>query len=422
MFSHRLPWHLRRNRLSLLLQEKRERGAPVLDLTESNPTRAGLEYPTAALAAALADPGLAAYRPEPRGDPAARQAVAAHYARRGHAVSPERIVLTASTSEAYALLFKLLADPGESVLVPRPSYPLFEYLAALESVRVTTYPLVYDGRWALDLAAIESAVAPGGGPGESGPGERGPAEGGARSAVRAIVVVNPNNPTGSGLRPAERTALEALAARRDLALISDEVFLDYLRGDAGAGPAVSMLSAAVRPPGASGGSDGLVFTLGGLSKSCGLPQMKLGWIVVGGPDPAAREALARLELIADTYLSVGTPVQRAAARLLEIGEGIQVVIRERVVRNRAALRAATASVSSCRVLESDGGWSAVLHVPAVVPEEDLVLALLARDDVLVHPGYFFDFPREAYLVLSLLPPPDVFDEGVRRLLARAGDA
>jgi hypothetical protein len=401
MFSRRLPWHLRRNRLSLLLQEKRERGVPLLDLTESNPTHVGLEYPAAALAAALADPGIAAYRPEPRGDPAARRAVADHLARRGSAVPPERIVLTSSTSEAYALLFKLLADPGESVLVPRPSYPLFEYLAALESVRADTYPLIHDGRWSVDLAALESAV---------GPGED--------TTARAIVVVNPNNPTGSALRPAERAALAELAARRGLAVISDEVFFDYLWDDAGA---VSMRRA-TPAPGSSGGPGGLVFALGGLSKSCGLPQMKLGWIVVDGPDPLATEALARLELIADTYLSVGTPVQRAAARLLEIGEGIRATVRERILRNRAALLAAARSAPACRVLEGDGGWSAVLRIPAVIPEEDLVLALLAQDDVLAHPGYFFDFPEEAYLVLSLLPAPDLFDEGVRRLLARAGHA
>ncbi|HEU4400682.1 MAG TPA: pyridoxal phosphate-dependent aminotransferase, partial [Candidatus Polarisedimenticolia bacterium] len=302
----------------------------------------------------------------------------------------------------------------ETVLVPRPSYPLFDYLAALESARVAAYSIVYDGRWSLDLTALERALA------AAGP-----------EAPRAVVLVNPNNPTGSALRRSERLALEALCAPRAVPLISDEVFFDYLEtppdGPGSGDPIVSLASPITPAAGASiagpsgGRSPGLAaptFTLGGMSKACGLPQMKLGWIIVGGPEEAAAEALARLDLVADTYLSVGAPVQRAAARLLDLGDGIRDRIRLRVRENRAHLAAVIGPASSCRLLESDGGWSAVVRVPAVVPEEDLVLRLLQEDGVLVHPGYFFDFPREAHLVLSLLPEPGTFREAVRRILGR----
>ncbi len=352
MFSRRLPWPVEPNRIARLLREKRRRGEAILDLTESNPTRVGLDYPAEEIAAALADGGAAAYDPHPRGMPEAREAVAAHYARRGLAVPADRIVLTASTSEAYALLFKMLSDPGDRVLVPRPSYPLFDYLAALESLAVSPYPIVHEGGWSIDLQGLERQLE-------------------AREAppATAVVVVNPNNPTGTGLRESERIALEQICGRRGTAIISDEVFFDYLA----LGPAV----------------------------------------------PDAERAIDRLELIADTYLSVGTPVQRAAARLLDLGERIQQAIRSRVAGNRLAIPGMIGRDSPCRLLEADGGWSAVLQVPALQPEEDLVLALLAQDDTLVHPGYFFDFPREAYLVPSLLPAPGEFREALRRLLARA---
>ncbi|HEX9426801.1 MAG TPA: pyridoxal phosphate-dependent aminotransferase [Candidatus Polarisedimenticolia bacterium] len=395
MFSRRLAWDAPRNRLAQLLEEKRRRGVPLIDLTESNPTRAGLPYPVAALAAALSDPRAAAYEPAARGSAAARAAVATHYARRGLAVAPERIVLTASTSEAYALLFKLLADPGDAILTPRPSYPLFEYLAALEAVRVVTYPLALEERrFGIDLLAIE----------------RGAAE---AAGARALVLVNPNNPTGTALRAAERRAIETIACRHEAAVIADEVFFDYLfepRPDL-----VSMLSAREE-----GGPSCLVFTLGGMSKACGLPQMKLAWIVVDGPAGLAGAAVERLELVADTYLSVGGPVQVAAGPLLELGEAIRLAIRARLFENRAAAAELLRGHPSCRLLDADGGWYAILRLPAILPEEELVLRLLKDDDVLVHPGYFFDLPGECYLVLSLLPPPARFADGLGRILARAG--
>lgn len=405
MFSRRLQWPYPENRLSRLLEEKRRRGAAVLDLTESNPTRVGLRYPEEAIAEALRAASAPAYDPAPRGLEEARAAIASwHASRRGLVVDPDRIVLTASTSEAYSYLFKLLADPGDAILAPRPSYPLFDYLAALDGLRVEGYALHDDGdRGMIDFEALERESGEGGVP-----------------APRALVLVNPNNPTGAALRDHERACLQDWARRARCAIISDEVFLDFLDGPEGAGPGgaegdriVSLLS-----PG--GGEPPLQFALGGLSKACGLPQLKLGWIAVDGPEAAVREALDRLDLIADTYLSVGTPVQRAAARLLEIGDSIRALIQARLRQNLEALRGAVARVPPCRLLRRDGGWYAVIQIPAVVPEEERVVSLLAEDDVLVHPGFFFDFPKEAYLVLSLLPDPEAFREAIRRLLARVG--
>lgn len=382
MFSSRLDWDLRPNRIAAALAA---RVAPVLDLTESNPTRVGLEYP-AGIAASIADERSLAYEPAPAGLLRAREAVASAYAARGMAVAAGRIVLTPGSSEAYAWLFKLLADAGDDVLVPRPSYPLFEFLAALESVRVVTYPLSYDGSWSLDVHELERA---------------------ATSRTRAVVVVNPNNPTGSFLKRGERDAMVEFCAARGLAIISDEVFSDYaFRPDP---ERVATLADTERA---------LAFSLGGLSKMAGLPQMKLGWIVVAGPEPLRRAAIDRLELIADTYLSVGTPVQHAAARLIELGGAVGHQIAGRVKRNFAKLREITAG--ACELLDAEGGWYAILRVPRTRTEEEWTLELLERDGVLVQPGYFYDFESEAYLVLSLLPEPGIFDEGGSRVIERCG--
>lgn len=395
MFSQRIDWPGRTNRLARLLADKRRQGADLIDLTESNPTRAEIEYPVSAITSAFSDEALARYVPAARGEPAARQAVANHYRRRGLQVDPERIVLTASTSEAYGLLFKMLLDPGDRLLIPRPGYPLFDYLAALEGVRVVEYRLELDaGGWRIDRQGLEQSA------------------GGAR----ALALVNPNNPTGSALTPEERVWLDGLCAGRGVPIIADEVFWDY-RYEGGDG-VVSTLTAVDEQP---RGSAALTFTLGGLSKSCGLPQMKLAWIVVGGPDGAVSEALDRLEFIADCYLSVGAPVQSAAARLLDLGETIRGAITARIKDNRATLRQALPAESPCRLLPADGGWYGVLKVPAIAPEEDLVLHLLERLDVVVHPGYFFDFAREAYLIVSLLPPTDRFAAGIERILERVTD-
>jgi aspartate/methionine/tyrosine aminotransferase len=384
MFSNRTRWDLRPNRLSRSLDRKRAAGANVLDLTESNPTRAGMLCPDDLLAL-LARPEGRHYEPSPFGRPAAREAVAADFARRGAPVDPGRLVLTASTSEAYGYLFKLLCNPGDELLVARPGYPLFEYLASLESVHVRGYPLEHDGSWHIDLDALRRAVS---------------------TRTRAIVVVSPGNPTGAYLAPEERDALEDLAAAHDLALISDEVFADF-----------SFATDEKPPPSAAHDGSALAFTLGGVSKSCGLPQLKLAWLAVTGPEARRREALDRLEVVADTYLSVSTPVQVAAPEILRRRDELQAPLRERTTTNLAVLRSRVGADSPASFLEPEGGWSAVLRVPATLPEEERVFRLLEERDVLVHPGYFFDFAREAYLVLSLLPEPPTFAEGIDRILA-----
>lgn len=359
----------------------RAEGVSFVDLTESNPTRAGIPYPDDLLAA-LADPAALRYDPAPFGLSSARRAVAEDQRRRGATVDPAHVVLTASTSDAYGWLFKLLCNPGECVLVPQPSYPLFEHLTALEGVRTQPYALDYHGRWTIDLASV--AAAP--------------------SDTRALLVVSPNNPTGSFLTADDHRRLMALCRERRWALIVDEVFADY-RLDAEA----PLTDIATR-------SGVLCFTLAGLSKTIGLPQVKFGWCIVGGP-PAERDAaLVALEVIADTYLSVGTPVQVAAPHLLIAGASIRAAIQARTRDNLATLRALVAGEPSCEVLPVEGGWSAVLRVPSTRSEEQLVLDLLQRERILVHPGYFFDFSHEAYLVVSLLPPASVFAESVTRML------
>jgi alanine-synthesizing transaminase len=384
MFSRRTAWPRALNRLSAAVDARRRSGAPLLDLTETNPTRTGLRAPADVLAA-LADPGALAYEPEPWGRRSAREAIAADFGRRGADVAPDRLLLTASTSEAYAFAFKLLCDPGDTILVPGPSYPLFEYLAGLESVSVRPYPLRYDGTWHVDLAELAAALT-----------ER----------TRAVVAVSPNNPTGSFVKTAEAEALRSLAAQHDAAILSDEVFADFpLRPD----PARARTLFADGPA--------LTLCLGGLSKSCGLPQLKLAWIALGGPPAAREEAHARLEVVADTYLSVSTPVQHAAPAILARAEELRAPILDRVRSNLAVLRAAAAGTPAT-VLDVEGGWSAVLHVPATRSEDEWVLALAEQDGVLVHPGYFFDFPREAYLVLSLLPPAEDFAHGAARIVER----
>ena len=385
MFSSRLPPHLARNRLSQALDARRAAGEPILDLTLSNPTRADFDYPPDLLAP-LADPRALTYDPRPFGSIEARRAVAGDYARQGLDVSPDRIVLTASTSDAYSLLFKLLANPGDEVLVPRPSYPLFDHLTQLESIVARPYDLEYHGAWTIDAASVERAF-----------GDR----------TRAVLIVSPNNPTGSFVKRDELDRLAALCARRgrDVAIVADEVFADY-EVDPGAARAAGRVS---------GRRDVLSFALGGLSKSVGLPQVKLGWIAAAGPDTIVEAALARLELICDTYLSVSTPAQVAAAALLNRGGVVRAQIAERVGTNYTWLASKCGS-SSCTCRRTEGGWYAVLQVPTLEPEEDLVVRLLIKDGVLTHPGYFFDFHHESFLVVSLLTPQAILTEGVGRIL------
>lgn len=355
-FSKRLPHEAQPNSLAKLLEEKRRAGNPILDLTESNPTRAGIAYPPG-FVAALADERAIRYEPEPFGLPAARERIAQEYD-----TPADRVILTASTSEAYSWLFKLLCDPGDEVLVPRPSYPLFDYLAALESVAVSHYGLFYDHGWFIDFHTIERAIT---------------------SRTRALVLVNPNNPTGHFIRRHELEELAALCARHDIAIISDEVFSDYLIDPAP--DAVLTLR---------GVAD---FTLNGLSKLVGLPQMKLAWMITRQPVP-------ELEIIADTYLSVGTPVQLALPALLALRRPVQDQIIARVRANLALLN---------RKLRVEAGWYAVVPV---MDEEETTQHLLRECNVLVQPGYFYDFERSGYIVVSLLTPPETFKKGIAQLL------
>ncbi|HYN15710.1 MAG TPA: pyridoxal phosphate-dependent aminotransferase [Terriglobales bacterium] len=382
MFASRTAWALAPNRFSAALERHRASGKKTLDLTESNPTRCGFAYDPALLSALEDRRGLA-YDPHPKGLCVAREAVSGYYRQRGAEIDPEQVILTASTSEGYSFIFRLLCDPGDEVLVPAPSYPLFEFLASIQDVKLVSYPLIYDHGWQIDLHGLSEALTP---------------------RTRAVLVVHPNNPTGSFVKPAESEILDALGRERGLALVADEVFLDYAHDGAG------------RPTFASP-RQALTFTLSGISKICALPQMKLAWLVVSGAPELTREALARLEVIADTYLSVSTPVQLALPEFLAGRDEIQRQAKERVVANLAELDRQLAEQESVRRLEVEGGWYAVLRVPATRSDEDLAIELLEQHSVIVHPGHFYDFPGEGYLVVSLITPADVFGEGVKRVWA-----
>jgi alanine-synthesizing transaminase len=394
-FSARLPWSSPENTLAALTRARKARG-DLVDLTESNPTSVGLGYPDERLRAALAPASSGRYEPSPLGLPVARAAVAAEYARAGVAADPDRVVITASSSESCSFLFKLLCDPGDAVLVPEPSYPLYDYLARLDGVVPIRYRLAFDGSWHIDFASLTAALAAGG------------ARGGR---PRAVVVVNPNNPTGSFLERDDLARLAGTAAHAGLAVIADEVFASYaFTAD------VNRVTAVAAAPELADAAP--AFSLGGLSKSCGLPQVKLGWILVGGHDPAA--SLAGLELVADSYLSVGTPVQQALPELFALGADVRAAITARVTANRAQLAAALTSVPGCTLLPAQAGWSAIVRLPAIRSDEAWAAGLVADAGVLVHPGYFFDLTGGTFVVVSLLPEPRLFAEGVRRLTSHLG--
>jgi alanine-synthesizing transaminase len=383
VFSNRYPYPAAKNQLTLLLERKRQEGAPILDLTLSNPTQAELEYPESLIVEALNSPKTLLYEPSPAGLPAAREAVCAYYAGRGLTVDPTEVLLTSSTSEAYAFLFKLLADPGDDFLIPQPSYPLFEFIAVAESVRTRPYPLPFGPSSSrLDADALEAAVTPG---------------------TRGILTVSPNNPTGRYTKESEWDILRRTALKHRLPLICDEVFFDY------------RLDAGVRPFDPLSQEEVLTFVLNGLSKTVGLPQLKLGWIAVKGPHQLKQQALETLENISDTFLSVNTPVQHAAASLLGRRGPLQEQLRRRLQENLETLREMQAG-SPASALPVEGGWYAVLRLPRTRTEEQYVLTLLEEGNVLVHPGYFFDFPEEPFLVLSLLPPPRTFRAGLEEIL------
>jgi alanine-synthesizing transaminase len=379
--SRRLPPHGEPNALSRRLGALRAAAVEYTDLTLSNPTQASIAYPEDLLRS-LSDARVLTYEPSPLGMRAAREAVAADGQRRGASIDPARVVLSASTSEAYSWLFKLLCNAGDTVLIPRPSYPLFEHLTSLELVETCAYELEYHGRWSVDFASVEAAPA----------------------NTRAILAVSPNNPTGSYLAAHEIERLTTICARRGWALIVDEVFADYSLETS-----APVTDVAVRSP-------VLTFTLGGASKSLGLPQIKLAWMVVGGPDAECVDALAGLEIVADTFLSVSTPVQIAAPALLRDAAPVRQAIHDRVTANLRAVRALARECPACDVLAAEGGWSVVIRVPSTRTEEQLVLDLLDRERVLVHPGYFFDFATESFIVVSLLPRPDILEDAFARVL------
>ena len=387
MFASRTKWRLDPNQFAQAFEAHRRAGKELLDLTVSNPTECGLVYPEQEILAALADPRTLQYSPESKGLTKAREAVADYYRGRlgfagpGERVDPERIVLTSGTSEGYSHIFRLLCEPGDEILVPAPSYPLFEFLAELADIRLVPYPLLYDHGWQIDFSSLRAALT-------------------LRS--RAVLVVHPNNPTGSFVKPREAAEIADICAAREIAVVADEVFLDYTSGSVTA-PTFALHDAA------------LTFTLSGLSKISLLPQMKLAWMVVNGPQALVHTAIERLEIIADTYLSPSTPVQLGLPKFLALRSGLQAQLQRRISANLAVLDDALRESKLLARLDREGGWYAVLRVPVTGPDEALAVAMLERCSVLVHPGHFFNFPRDGYLVLSLLTPEQQFQEGARRL-------
>lgn len=390
MFARRTDWKLQENSYTHALRLRRQSGKPILDLTASNPTVCGFHYDEAAILAALQSPAALEYDPDPKGIAAARTAVVAYYSAMNPAVrvDPENLILTTGTSEAYSFLFRLLCEPGDEIVVAEPSYPLFEFLASIQDVNLRPFRLIYDHGWQIDFHALEQAVTP---------------------RTRAILLVHPNNPTGHFIRSAEAGQLQSICAGRRLALIVDEVFLDYRI------PRTASSAAAHGTFASSNGA--LTFVLSGLSKIAALPQMKIGWIAASGPDAFVRDALARLEIISDTYLSLSAPLQHALPSLLAQRANLQQQLSGRVEMNLSHLDHALAGQKLVSRLAFEGGWYAVLRVPAVQSDEELAIRLLEQYGVLVQPGHFYEFPEDGYLIVSLLTPTEDFEKGIRGLLA-----
>src|SRR6267143_3382896 len=383
MFAKRTNWNMTPNRLSEALAAHRAAGKPLIDLTVSNPTECGFEYESSAILDALRNPAALSYEPNPRGLESARRAVAEYYADREEAVPLEDIFLTTSTSEAYSYVFRTLCNPGDELLIPSPGYPLFDFLADIQDVSLVRDPLLYDRGWQIDFHALEQSITP---------------------RTRGVIFVHPNNPTGNFVNSGQMTKLNAICSARGMAIIADEVFLDFvLKGD--------------RPASFAANRGALTFTLSGLSKICGLPQMKAAWLIASGPEQWKSEALVRLEVIADTYLSVNAPVQLAIPRFLEQRHAFQKQVLTRVRRNLAEVDRQLAMQKTCSRMTVEGGWCAVLRVPATRSDEDLAIQLLTARGVSVHPGHFYEFPTDGYLVASLITPERTFAEGTGRLLS-----
>lgn len=388
MFSQRTGWNLSLNRYTQALARRRQSGRELLDLTASNPTSVGLTYSKRELSQALLGDEIFSYEPVAKGMLSAREAVAAYYAEKGTALDPEALLLTTSTSEAYSFVFRLLCDRGDAVLVPTPSYPLFDFLADLNDVKLESYELVYDHGWQIDFTSLAAAL-------------QRAQSGGQR--CRAVLVVHPNNPTGSFVKQQDQIELSRICQAHEMAIIADEVFLDYNLG------AFSPLTFAAN-------RSCLTFALSGLSKISALPQMKVAWIAVSGPRQVKADALARLEVIADTFLSMNAPVQLAVPEMLQERRHLQPQLLRRIRENLSALDDHLASNKLCVRLNVEGGWYAVLRAPALGSDEDLAISLLESTGVLLQPGHFYNFPSEGYLVASLITPPDVFANGITRTL------
>ena len=381
MFSRRTEWNLAPNRLTIAHQEALSSGSKIIDLTISNPTHAKIKYDESAILNALANPKALDYDPQPKGLRSAREAVANYYSS-GSIIDPENLILTTSTSEGYSFVFRLLCNPGDEVLVPKPSYPLFDFLADLQDVKLVPYSLIYDHGWQIDFQLLKTSIT---------------------EKSRAIVLVHPNNPTGSYISVQERKQLNELCRRHKLALIVDEVFLDYVHDGE-------------HRPTFAANEDALTFTLSGVSKISALPQMKLAWIAVSGPRADVAAGMQRLEIIADTYLSLNAPVQLAAPVLLDQRNAVQPQLMNRVCANVAELDHQLARQKSCSRLDVQGGWYAVLRIPVTRSDEDFAIELLQRSGVLVHPGHFYDFPSDGYLVLSLIAVEEESQNGVSAVL------
>jgi aspartate/methionine/tyrosine aminotransferase len=383
MFAKRTNWNLEPNRLSAALAAHRAAGKPVIDLTVSNPTECEFQYDAQSILSALSNPAALNYEPNPRGLEVARRAVAQYYAERGAAVSNHDIFLTTSTSEAYSYVFRTLCNPDDELLIPAPSYPLFEFLADIQDVRLARYPLVYDYGWQIDFHALEQAITP---------------------RTRGVIVVHPNNPTGHFCKPEEMRKLNEICSARGIAIFADEVFLDFgLKGK--------------QPATFAANSGALTFTMSGLSKICGLPQMKAAWLIVSGPEPYKTAALSRLEVIADTYLSMNAPIQLAVPAFLGQRREFQRQLLARVNENLSELDSQIARQKSCSRLEVEGGWNAVIRVPATRSGDDLALELLATKGVYVHPGHLYDFTSEGHVIVSLIVPAQDFARGLDLLLS-----
>lgn len=380
VFSKRTDWSGGQNRLSFLTERLQKEGRDLIDLTLTNPTSCGFRSQNQTLLESFKSAENLAYQPDPRGLFCAREAVSRYYADKKIKVSPERIFITSSTSEAYAFCLKLLLNTDDRAAVPAPSYPLLESLAVLNDARLFRYCLEHKERWRIEREAF-----------------------GDKTEFKALCVINPNNPTGNFVRSEEKVILNTLCQERGSSLISDEVFLDFV------------IDQNAEPLSFADNDEVLTFTLSGISKILGLPQMKLSWIVVSGPERQVNEALRRLEIMADATLSASTPSQNALNTWMQRRSEIQSEISERICQNYRLLKEIFKDRKELTVLGVEGGWQAVIRTDVGMDDETLALKFLEKAGVWIHPGYLYDFKEGEYFVVSLLPSSPNLREGLRRI-------